>query len=73
MDAPVLCGHSRVMVRSKRLMFLIAMGMVLWAASVFWREVKKRLFGHGALVDQVGVGQAGVGQARVGQAGTGHA
>ena len=67
MDAPVLCGHARGMVRSKRLMFLIAIGMVLWAVSLAWREVKKRLFGHGTLVGQAAVGQAGVGQAGTGQ------
>jgi len=62
MDARVLRGHARGMVRSKRLIFLIAVGMVLWAVSVFWREVKKRLFGHGTFVGQPGVGQAGTGQ-----------
>jgi hypothetical protein len=61
MDASVLRAHARGMVRSKRLMFLIAMGMVLWAMSVFWREVKKRLFAHGTFVGQAGVGQAGAG------------
>jgi hypothetical protein len=56
MDAPVLYGHPRGMVRSKRLMFLIAIGMVLWAVSIFWREVKKRLFAHEPFVGQAGAG-----------------
>jgi uncharacterized membrane protein len=61
MDASVLHGHPRGVVRSKRLMFLIVIGMVLWAMSVFWREVKKRLFAHGTFVGAAGVGQAGAG------------
>jgi hypothetical protein len=45
------------MARSKRLMFLIAMGMALWAVSVVWQAVKKRLFGHGNLAGRVEAGQ----------------
>jgi hypothetical protein len=44
------------MARSKRLMFLIAIGMVLWAVSIFWREVKKRLFTHETFAGQAGAG-----------------
>lgn len=54
MDAAVFCRHCGGMVRSKRLMFLIAVGVLLWAVSLAWREVQKRLFGHGTLVDRVG-------------------